>query len=499
MPAVTLPLNAATRRPGWLLVPLLLLAAGCAHQPPLTADERAGLSQVRLDARWATDDAQATPSPQDLARWWLAFDDAQLQALVQQALQAHTDVRVARASLASAQAALDLARAQQQPILSAGASSSVSRRDGQGDSTRSQQLSLGASWEPDLWGAQAAGADAARWSLQAASADLAAARMAVAATTGRAYITRVLAQGTLALVEQSLQTQEATLRLVHWQQQAGLASMLDLQQARLSVAQTQASREAQRRSLAEADHALALLTGQTPDQLASRWRAVARLPQAHGPRVAQALAGAPADLLRRRPDLQAAEARLQAAWSSLHQVRQARWPGLALTGSVGLQAVTWSALGQPGAALASLAASLQGNLWDGGRQTAQEAQQQAALQQAGVAYDAALLAAARDAHDGLAALAAAGARQQSLTVAADAAQASLQLQQLRRDAGLIDVATLLEAERTALASRLDVLSAEAEGSLALITTWTALGGDWAEPTPVIPATPATPPTPSTPL
>jgi outer membrane protein TolC len=211
--------------------------------------------------------------------------------------------------------------------------------------------------------------------------------------------------------------------------------------------------------------------------------------------------GLPADLLRRRPDLRAAEARVRAAWARQEQTRRAAWPGLGLSGSVGLQALTLGALGQAGAGVAALAASVDWTLFDNGLRRAQVDQAGAALDGSRLAYDAAVLAAVKDVEDGLVALRGSRDRAESLRQAADAAAATLHWTRVRHDAGLVDFATLLEAQRNELSTLLALQTTQTDLSLNLIRLFKALGGGWdadtadAEPSPRPTRSPTAPPAP----
>ena len=129
-------------------------------------------------------------------------------------------------------------------------------------------------------------------------------------------------------------------------------------------------------------------------------------------------------------------------------------------------------------AMATLAAAVDWTVFDGGERAALVEQKDALWEQARIAYDAALLSALKDTEDQLAALRGATERQASLNAAAAAAEQALQLTQARRLAGLTDLSTLLEAQRSALTTELTLVSARADQALALIRTWKALGGGW---------------------
>lgn len=455
--------------------PVLLLAA-CASvgTPPPAPD-----ATVALPSRWAASDLSRPADDAALARWWQLLGSRDLDALVERALTRNTSLRSAQAALRQARALRAASEASARPSLALGGSAQGQQTDGAGGS-HTLSLAFSASWEADLWGAQSLGLAASRADERAAQADLAATRLALLAELGLAWTQWQADLTRQRITRQSLRSLEETQDLTRWNVQAGLASALDLQQVVQTLESTRASLLALNAQVTQDRHALAVLAGDPP--------AAATLPDnsADGlPGLDQALAGLatglPADLLRRRPDLHAAESSVQAAWLRRRQAERAAWPGLTLNGSLGLQAATLAGLGQPGAALATLAASVNWPLLDGGRQAAQLEQQDAALDAARAAYDAALLAALKDVEDSLAALQGATDRQTALRRASEAALQAMRLSQVRRQAGLIDTAALLDAQRTALSSELAWVTARADQASNLIRTWKALGGGWDAP------------------
>lgn len=452
--------------------------AGCASAPtppPIEASLPSGtLSQ------WARADTPGVSgAPADdatLANWWSQFSDPLLNRLVQQALTDNRDLQSAQATVLRARAARAATQAGFYPTvgIDAGASRSTTRQTG----VNTFHLGLSASWEPDVFGAQSAGLAAADADLQTAQWDEATTRMSLLAELGIAYVQWRGAQAREDITRQSLANFEQTLQLAQWKARAGLASALDVQQAQLSVEQTRATLPNLAAEIAQDEHQIALLVGQSP----SGWRQAWPIAPGPVPEAASALqrldVGVPSDLLRRRPDLRSAEAAIRGAWARKEQARRAGWPGLSLTGSVGLQAATLSGLSASTAGVAALAAAVDWTLFDAGARDALVDQQDALLQRTRIAYDAAVLSALKDVEDGLVALSTSRERTQSLSLAAEAAAQALLSQQQRLQAGLIDFATLLQAQRDELGARLSLRSAQTDVCLNLIVVYKALGGGW---------------------
>ncbi|MEK8031424.1 TolC family protein [Ideonella sp. DXS29W] len=462
-----------------LLSPLLLAACATALQPP----EVAPAVNANALAHWAHAEplaASTGPDASALAHWWQQFDDPSLESLVRQALAANLDMKIAQANLRAAQAARAATESGFSPVV--GTSGSATRNTTRQTGNNTYRLSLNASWEPDLAGTQRAALTASQADEQAAQADVAATQVSLSGELALAYLQWRNAQARESITRESLASLEQTRQLAQWKAQAGLASGLDVDQSRLAVEQTRASLIALTDEITSYEHTMALLLGLSPAQWKSQWQpplsaGAGRVPQATA--ALQRLAiGLPADLLRRRPDLQAAEAQVRGAWARTEQTRRAGFPGLSLTGSLGLQALTVGGLSSAGAGLATLAAAVDWTLFDAGARQAQVAQQQALLDASRSSYDAAVLSAVKDVEDSLATLQSGRARADALQQAADAAGATLAGTQAQHQAGLTDFATLLEAQRNELSARLALQSGATDVSLQLVRLYKALGGGW---------------------
>jgi len=471
-------LHLARRAGAQVALTLALALAGCAStlSPPAVSP---ALGEQAL-AGWARNDNTTSPSAPDetaLAQWWQQFGDTGLDRLMQQALANNRDLKAAQANLRQAQAARAVSEAGFSPTV--GTSASVNRNATRSSASNTYQLGFSASWEPDLNGTQAAGLTAATADQQAAQADLATTRMTITAELGLAYVQWRGAQAREQITRESLASLEQTLQLAQWKAQVGLASSLDVEQSRLTTEQTRANLPSLATEVAQYEHQIALLTGQSPAEWRQAWQsqAGAGVPQATA--ALQRLAvGLPADLLRRRPDLQSAEANVRATWARKEQTRRAGFPGLSLAGSVGLQALTISGLSAATAGVATLAAAVDWTLFDAGARQAQVDQQDALLAISHASYEGAVLSAVKDVEDGLVALHGSRERAGSLGRAADAAEAALQGTRARHQAGLTDFATLLEAQRDELNTRLSLQTTQTDVSLNLIRVFKALGGGW---------------------
>jgi NodT family efflux transporter outer membrane factor (OMF) lipoprotein len=414
-------------------------------------------------------------SDTSLTAWWQRFDDPQLEALVGQALQANTSVQGAVAALAQAQALRDVAAAALWP--SGQASASAQHGTAGGASTGKHfQVGLDASWVIDLFGAARAARDAGDASAGASQASLGDVQVQIAAEVGLNYILLRTAQVRSSIASENLASQQETLQITLWRQQAGLVSSLEAEQARAAVEQNRAQLPLLQTSIVQTQHALAVLTGRPPADLPGLVdsRLAAAVPQA---REALALS-IPAQTLRQRADVRAAEYQVAAALARVGQAQAQRWPSFAIGGSLGLDAASVGALGNGAAVLSSLLASVTLPLFDGGALRAQVRAQQAALAQAQQVYRASVLTALLQVEDALVALRDDRLRLASLRQAADAAANAATLASQRYGSGLIDFQTVLETQRTRFATQDGVASALADVGSDHVRLFTALGGGW---------------------
>lgn len=455
----------------------LALATGCASlQAPAPAKAP---SSPAVPAAWTASLPGAGVAAPDasLAAWWQRFGDQTLDALMVRALESATDVQAARARLRQARAAQDLAAAGLRPTLGANASAQVGTFEG-GPMTRQYRAGFDAAWEADLWGAGRAGVTASEADLAASAATLGQTQVSLAAEVAATYIDLRSAQARLATTQASLVSQEHTLRLTQWREEAGLVNRLDVEQQRTTVAQTRAQLPSLQAAIEQAMNALAVLTGDAPGALHSRLAVATALPT---PPADLALS-IPAAVLSQRADVLAAEARVRAAVARVDQTDAERLPSLQLSGSIGLSALSVSAL-YPGAGVASLLAGVNWPLFDGGRLQARVRAHEAALDEARINHRATVLAALQEVEDTLVALRAAREQQGHQQAAAESARRAAQLAEQRYAAGLVDITSVLLTQRTLLTAEDALATTTASLATQHVRLYKALGGGWT-PTPM---------------
>lgn len=454
-----------------------LAAGGCAsldHPGPAPAPPPA----AEVPPSWHSGGAEVDRGT-GRARPAAWFRTPLLDALMAEALQSAPDLRTAQARLAESRARRALAEAQFSPSVSW--SGGMSRSDGGGGAGGSRSVydaGFDASWEIDASGRLAAGARAAEADEQAAAAALEDARVTLLAEVARRYAEIAVLQQRLALAERSLQNQQALAEVAGWRTASGLASSLDLAQARTALEQARAQIPALRATLAQARQSLAVLVGRPPAALESRLDGPLAWPELPD----RPVVGVPADALRRRADVRQAERQFLAEVARTEQARAAMRPRLSLSASLGWQALTLSALTGGQAAAASLAAQVGGTLFDGGRLRAQWQVQGAAQERAAVAYEQAARAALADVEAAITAWQGAQQRAARLAEAAAAARDAAELARVGYRSGLTDVTRVLETERSLQSIEDSLAGSRGDAWAALIRLYKGLGGAWADAT-----------------
>lgn len=469
----------------FVLKSVLLASGGLTGCTLLGPDYRASPPAAPADWSRAAESATVArvEAPGDLSRWWQVFQDPLLSELVAEALRANLDLASAQTRLREARARRTVAMAGRVPEVDASATARRTRSSenlGGGSTRNAFAAGFDASWELDVFGGVRRSVEAAEADVQASEANLGAAQVSLVAEVALDYVDVRAYQLRLAIARDNLASQAETLQLTDWRAQAGLVSRQDVEQARANLEQTRAQIPALESALAAAEHRLAVLVGQAPGSLHARLAAGVGLPQAP----ASIAVGIPADTLRQRPDVRAAERALAAETARLGVAEAARYPAFRLSGSIGLEALTLGGLGDGGAGTHSLLAALAAPIFDAGRLRAQVEIQDAVRERAQATYQATVLTALEDVENALVALARSREREQALASGLDAARNAAALARDRYSAGLIDFQAVLDTERSVLSLQDGLASTRADGLTALIRLYKALGGGWSPAAPI---------------
>ncbi|MFA6312935.1 MAG: efflux transporter outer membrane subunit [Sterolibacterium sp.] len=461
----------------YLVIACAALLGGCAL-PTVGPDYRA--PDLRLPNKWAAATSSVEAPVEDQARlawWWTQFGDETLNGLVAQALTSNLDLKLAQARLNQARASRQLADAGLYPTVSASASRNRTKSSDAiaPQSTRTfYDAGFDATWEIDVFGGNRRGIEAAMADFSASQANLDSTRVSLVAELARNYVELRSTQRRIAIARDNLASQSETLQITEWRYQAGLARASEVEQARTSREQTRAGIPDLEVSLAAAENRIALLLGRNPGALHAMLAEVKPLPA-----VPESVAtGIPADVLRQRPDLIAAERTLAAETARVGQKLAQRFPSLTLSGSFGWQAYSFAALGGAGAITRALGGTLAATLFDGGRLRSQVEVQSAVQEQALVSYQSSVLSALEEVENALKGYAAARERLDARRAAAESARNAADLSRKLYQSGLADFQQVLETQRTQLSAEDSLAAADATLRTSLIALYKALGGGW---------------------
>lgn len=459
-----------------LTLALLLLTTACTSVP---MPESSIASQVGGPfVGFATGKASVGEAAADealLASWWQLYDDPALNLVVSEALAANTDLRVARANLRAARAILSEARVRRGPATTAGGGAVYGEGLANGQSARddagwSFDGGLTVAWEADLFGRLRGSAEAARLDAEAAAADAQAVQVLVVAEAARAYLDACAFTGLVEVARSSLSLAEDSLRLVETRQQAGAASRLDVEQAASIAAEARAvvaPLEGRKRT---ALFELAALLGRAPGDIPESVASCIGLPDIR----AALPVGDGTGLLRRRPDVRAAERRMAADTARIGVATADLYPSISFGGAVGYAdnhgggdgftyslgpLISWSF---PNVSVARA------------RIRQAEARAQASL----AAFDGTVLTALKEVEQVLATLQGEQARAAALAEAGRRAAQAFNLAEMRYKSGSIAYPDVLIAQRAYMDVRLSEAETHRQIASLQVDLFKALGGGW---------------------
>ena len=430
----------------------------------------------------------AAPAQQvDITVWWKQLNDPLLTELIDRATAANLDIAVSRSRLVQAREQLIQARSSLFPSLNG--SGGAGRTATFAPSTRTvvggvpivtqgnlttDQLSLGldASWQADIFGGNRRNVEAAQASRDVALFNLVGVRTSVAGEVATNYIDVRVAQARLAIARDTLKDQDDNLQIAQWRVQAGLTSSTDAEQARAQRAQTAASIPLLETSFTNAVNRLGVLTGQAPSALRQTLEKDGPIP--HGPD--SVAVGIPADTLRQRPDVRAAERSLASATAQIGVSEAQLYPSLTLSGSLNVASTTFADFGR--SATGQMLASLSQTIFDAGRLHSQVRSAQAGAEGALATYKSTVLGGLEDVENAIQSLNSAKSRQSYLAEAMDASNNATILARSQYRVGLTDFLTLLQSEQSLLSARDSLAAAQGDQALSLVQLYLALGGGW---------------------
>ena len=452
-----------------VLAVLVFLTAGCAvgpvYQRPTTPDVVA--------YKEAGDWVVAVPADA-LGRgpWWQLFNDPVLNDLAVRVEVSNQNVAAAVAAYAQARALVAEQRAGLFPSVTLGGG--ANRAQSNGITRNNFQASLGAAWEPDVWGRLQSVANGAAATAAASAADLATARLSAQGELAVNYLSLRQQDAQKALLASTLAGYARAHDIAQNRYSAGIVAKTDVLQAQTQLANAKADEAGLQRTRAQLEHAIAVLVGQAPGNFTlpavAEWK----------PTVPDVPVGVPSTLLQRRPDIAAAERRVASANEQIGVARAAYYPSLSLNASLGTAASRVADLFSAPSALWSLGLSAAQVLFKGGALDARLSGAEAAHAQAVARYRQVVLTAFQNVEDQLT-----SARvlqiQQALRAQASSAADQVEQQVLNRyRSGQVSYTEVITAQTTALNARRALVQSTADRQTTAVALIQSLGGGWVE-------------------
>jgi len=465
---------------GAACVATALVVAGCAVGPDFVRPD------TPVPQRWAEAPEHDAPAAAS-SRWWQAFGDPQLDALVDRAVAANIDLAVAGARVREARASRKVASAPLFPWLDGGAGLSRQWQSenagffggGPVGDVGSQPFNLydvgfDASWEIDVFGGL-------RRSVEASDADLAASieerndvLLTLLGEVARNYVELRGFQRQLAVARGNVAAQEDTLVLTRARFAGGLASDLDVARAEAQVRTTSAQIPSLDTSVRQTIHRLGVLLGQEPGALLAELTPVAPIPPAP-PGLPD---GLPSDLVRRRPDIRRAEREIAATTARIGVATADLFPRFFLTGAAGLQSLEASDLFDGASKYWSIGPTIRWPIFQGGRIVGNIEVREAQQQQALLGYRQTVLGALEEVENAIVAYTRERDRRTTLSAAVDANQRAVDLANALYARGLTDFLDVLAAQGNLFLTQTQLAGSDAAVSSNLVALNKALGGGW---------------------
>lgn len=428
--------------------------------------------------------AAATPEAVRIAAdWWTSFSDPALNVLVAEALQHNRDLARALARIDEARAALAVSGADRLPGVVGDASARRGRASQTGNlpvgssaTSNTFRFAVGIDYEVDLWGRLAAADAAARAELLATATTRDALHSTIALQVVQAYAQLQTLDAQRTVYTQAVQSQRESVRLQRLRFEGGDIAELELRQIEGELATNESQLPQLERARGEAERALGLLLGRSPRAMIDQ--AAQRTPQDRAPANPAVPDALPSDLLARRPDVAAAEARLAAAGARVDAARAAYFPRIALSAALGQESTELSRLFDGPSLVWNTLASLTQPIWNAGRLQAASDAARARERIAELDYRDAVANAFKEARDALAARTESAETLRLTEVRAAALTRAADLTRLRADAGESSRLQLIEAERLALAAQAQRAEARRAAFVAQANVFRALGGGW---------------------
>lgn len=450
--------------------------AGCAVGPDYVTPD------VAMPARWQRAAGEHAMTRAALGDWWRDLRDPLLDDLMVRAVEGNLDVATAKAKIRQARAERREAIGGLLPTVSNSDTATRQQSSASSMSPRTSvssafQAGFDASWEVDLFGANARSVEAAGANVGATENDLDATLLTLVGDVASNYVEARGYQARIALAQRTAKSQRETAALTKTKFDAGSASAVDTAKAEAQAATTEAAIPSLQTSLAQAVHRLSILTGREPGALTgemSRPRAI--------PTPTRALPkGFPADVLRNRPDVRAAERRLAQATAKVGQAEAALYPSVSLTGSISSSATRMGDLGKGSTIAWSWGPSITVPIFQGGKLVAARDVAEASRDQSLLAWRASILTALEDVENALVALSQERIKAGRLSEAATNYRKAATLSHALYQSGSSSFLDVLDAERSLYSAEDSLIQSRVAITTDHVALAKALGGGWTRP------------------
>ena len=469
------------------LIALVLFSAGCVVGPNYKQPSVAAPPAFKepppaniMDAETAAWKQSQPGDAYSKGRWWELYNDASLNALEEQVSVSNENVRQAEAQYREAKAAVNVARAQlfpsvtAAPAITATGPAGSARANGNNSAASGQTiftLPFTASWEPDLWGNIRRGVTASSATAESLAANVGNARLLFQAELAQDYFGLHGNDALADLLTSTAASYEEYLTLTRNRFSAGIASDLDVAQAETQLYAVQAQLIDLGVQRAAFEHAIAILIGKAPAELTIPPAALNVFPPA-------VPLGVPSELLERRPDIASAERQVAAANEQIGIAKAAFYPNLNLSGTAGFagsslaQWLTWPSR------FWAVGPQLAATLFDAGRRRGVEAEQQAAYDATVAAYRETVLTAMQQVEDNLAALRILAGEGDKVQQSVQAAARALDVSSAQYRAGTASYLTVIVSQAVLLNANTTAVTLLTRRLIASVLLIEALGGGW---------------------
>lgn len=414
--------------------------------------------------------APETLGAQEAHDWIAELGDPRLNGLIDEAFRSNPSLAQSLARYESAMAGARIAGASRLPTLNLGTDYTRTERE-TGAGSDAYSLGLSSSWEVDVWGRVRDGANAAELDADAAADDLRGAQLSTAGLIAKGWFALIEARQQTQLAERDLETQESVLALTERRFNRGLVRSSDVRTARSAVASTEAALASRRRAEAASARSLETLLGRYPSASIER---IDQFPEL------DALSGisSPGELLARRPDVRAAERRLEAAGFRADAAQKALYPSLSLSANSGTGGADADALLDIDNLVSNLTASIAAPIFRGGQLRAQRDQARANAELQAASYVSTVLAAWQEAENAIDADAILAQRVENLQAAYQEAAEAEELVTRQYARGVATIFDLLNAYSRRISAESQFISARRDRATNRVDLYLAIAGDF---------------------